>query len=241
MLVSSITGKQQSVVMKLLALDTATEACSAALYIDGDITQNYQLAPREHTRLILGMIEDLLNDAGITVKQLDALAFGRGPGSFTGVRIATGAVQGMAYGADLPVVPVSTLAAIAQSVHDNHQAEFVLTAIDARMEAVYWAEYLADQGLMKLSGEEMVVSPEQVPLPAQQVWVGAGSGWAAYEPQLLTRLQQPMQVIYSDVYPQSASIVKLAAHDFANGNFVEAAKAVPVYLRNNVAKKTSER
>ena len=125
--------------MKLLALDTATEACSAALYIDGEIKQEYQLAPREHTRLILAMVESLLVEAGITIKQLDALAFGRGPGSFTGVRIATGAVQGMAYGADLPVVPVSTLASIAQSVHDEHQAESVLTAIDARMQAVYWA------------------------------------------------------------------------------------------------------
>lgn len=227
--------------MKLLALDTATEACSAALYIDGDIKQNYQLAPREHTRLILGMIEGLLAEAGISIQQLDALAFGRGPGSFTGVRIATGVVQGMAYGADLPVVPVSTLAAIAQSVHDDHQAESVLTAIDARMQAVYWAEYRLDQGLMKLTDEEKVISPEQVPVPAQQPWVGAGSGWAAYEPQLLTRIAQPLQALYPDIYPQSASIAKLAADDFAQGRYVEAAKAVPVYLRNDVAKKTSER
>ena len=227
--------------MKLLALDTATEACSAALYIDGEIRQNYELAPREHTRLILGMIDGLLAEAGISIQQLDALAFGRGPGSFTGVRIATGAVQGMAYGADLPVVPVSTLAAIAQSVHDDHQAESVLTAIDARMQAVYWAQYQSDQGLMKLHGEELVIAPEQVPSPAQQSWVGAGSGWAAYEPQLLARIAQPLRGIYPDVYPQSASIAKLAADDFAQGRFVEAAKAVPVYLRNNVAKKTAER
>lgn len=227
--------------MKLLALDTATEACSAALYIDGEITQNYQLAPREHTRLILGMIEALLADAGISIQQLDALAFGRGPGSFTGVRISTGIVQGMAYGADLPVVPVSTLASIAQSVHDDHQSEHVLTAIDARMEAVYWAEYRFDQGLMTLTGDELVISPEQVPLPAQQAWIGAGSGWAAYEPQLITRIQQPLHGIFADYFPQSASIAKLAVHDFSQGRVVEAAKAVPVYLRNNVAKKTSER
>ncbi|MFW2374714.1 MAG: tRNA (adenosine(37)-N6)-threonylcarbamoyltransferase complex dimerization subunit type 1 TsaB [Gammaproteobacteria bacterium] len=227
--------------MKLLALDTATEACSAALYIDGEISQNYELAPREHTRLILAMIEGLLADAGISIQQLDALAFGRGPGSFTGVRIATGAVQGMAYGADLPVVPVSTLASIAQSVHDDHQADCVLTAIDARMEAVYWAEYQLDQGLMKLTGEERVISPEQVPVPTQQDWVAAGSGWAAYEQQLITRIQQPLHAIHSSYYPQSASIAKLAVHDFSQGQYVDAAHAMPVYLRNNVAKKTSER
>lgn len=240
MSVSFITSKR-SLFMKLLALDTATEACSAALYIDGEIRQNYQLAPREHTRLILAMVEGLLADAGVSIKQLDALAFGRGPGSFTGIRIATGAVQGMAYGADLPVVPVSTLASIAQSVHDDHQVEFALTAIDARMDAVYWAEYRLEQGLMKLRGEETVISPEQVPLPAQQEWVGAGSGWAAYGQQLITRIQQPLHAIYTDYYPQSASIAKLAAHDYAQGQYVDAARAVPVYLRNNVAKKTSER
>ena len=240
MSVSSITSKQ-SRSMKLLALDTATEACSAAIYIDGEITQNYQLAPKEHTRLILAMIEGLLVDAGISIKQLDALAFGRGPGSFTGVRISTGVVQGMAYGADLPVVPVSTLASIAQSVHDDHQAEFVLTAIDARMDAVYWGEYQLESGLMRLRGEEQVVAPEQVPVPTQQAWVGAGSGWAAYAESLKRRIEQPMPSVFDAYYPQSASIARLAAHDYANGNYVTAAQAVPVYLRNKVAKKTSER
>ena len=99
--------------LKILAVDTATEASSAALYIDGDIKQDFQLAPREHTRLILKQAEGLLTEAGIRVSDLDALASGRGPGSFTGVRIATGVVQGMAFGADIPVVPVSTLASIA--------------------------------------------------------------------------------------------------------------------------------
>jgi len=100
--------------MKLLAVETSTEACSAALYIDGIVNERFELTPKEHTRLILPMIDSLMSDAGLKPQQLDALAFGCGPGSFTGVRIATGVIQGIAFGADLPVVPVSTLAAIAQ-------------------------------------------------------------------------------------------------------------------------------
>ena len=109
--------------MKLLAVETATEACSAALYIDGIVTERFELTPKEHTRLILPMIDSLMADAGLKPQQLDALAFGCGPGSFTGVRIATGVIQGIAFGADLPVVPVSTLAAIAQDFFDNNKAQ----------------------------------------------------------------------------------------------------------------------
>jgi tRNA threonylcarbamoyladenosine biosynthesis protein TsaB len=121
---------------RILAVDTATEACSAALYIDGEIEQKFELAPREHTQFILQMIESLLVEADLKMNQLDALAFGRGPGSFTGVRIATGVVQGIGFAADLPVVPISTLASIAQVMQDDHGADKVLYAIDARMGGV---------------------------------------------------------------------------------------------------------
>lgn len=222
--------------MKLLALDTATEACSAALYIDGDIEQRYQLAPREHTQLILGMAEQLLMQAGIKISQLDALAFGRGPGSFTGVRIATGVVQGMAFGADLPVVPVSTLAAIAQSVYRDHGASRVLSAIDARMGGVYWGEYVANGERMLLQGEEQVTTPDQVPLPEGQ-WIGAGSGWNGHRDALQQRLGDRVTEYYADTFPESRSIAQLAVIDYQNGLAVSAAEAVPVYLRDDVAKK----
>lgn len=226
--------------MKLLALDTSTEACSAALYVDGEIEQCYELAPREHTKLILPMVEQLLSSAAITIKQLDALAFGRGPGSFTGVRISTGIVQGMAFGADLPVVPVSTLASIAQTVYDDHQHSHVLAAIDARMGEVYWGQYISTQdGLMELSADELVISPDHVTAQAGHDWFGAGSAWASYGDILDHQLEQRVKAHYENYYPQSSSIAKLAVDAFDKGLALSADKAVPVYLRNNVAKKST--
>lgn len=222
--------------MKLLALDTATEACSAALYIDGQIEQRYQLAPREHTQLILGMVQDLLQQAGLRVQQLDALAFGRGPGSFTGVRIATGVVQGLAYAADLKVVPVSTLAAMARSVFEDHGAQRVVSAIDARMGDIYVAAYEIDEHESRLIAEEQVIAPDQFELPDGE-WVGVGSGWGAYGDQLQARFGSAITQRYDDYFPRSRAIAQLAVNDFNNGLAVAAAQAVPVYLRNEVAKK----
>ncbi|MDH5471239.1 MAG: tRNA (adenosine(37)-N6)-threonylcarbamoyltransferase complex dimerization subunit type 1 TsaB [Gammaproteobacteria bacterium] len=227
--------------MKLLALDTSTEACSAALYIDGEIEQRFEMAPREHTQLILPMIDDLLSAADIKIKQLDALAFGRGPGSFTGVRIATGIVQGMAFGADLPVIPVSTLASIAQSVYDDHHHTSVLAAIDARMGEVYWGQFrINQQGIMVLVGEEMVIKPDQVSSLLEDEWAGAGSAWAVYENLLNRSLVQPVNHYYADYYPQSGSIAKLAVYDFEQGVRLSADQAIPLYLRNDVAKKSTK-
>ena len=226
--------------IKLLALDTATEACSAALHIDGEIRQKFQLAPQAHTRLILKQAETLLAEAGITLQQLDALAFGRGPGSFTGVRIATGVIQGMAFGADLPVVPVSTLASIAQAVYEDHGKAQVLSAIDARMGGVYWGQYqLADDGLMMLSGEEAVLAPVDVPQPGSSGWSGAGSGWRAHEEALLQRLGDCIDSTHADYLPQSRTIARLAVPVFESGQAVDASQALPVYLRNDVAKKSA--
>ena len=124
--------------MKLLALDTATEACSVALNIDGELTEHYELLPRRHSRELLPMVEKIIAAAGLSLTQLDAVAFGCGPGAFTGLRVATAMAQGLAFGADLPVIPVSTLAALAQQAHRCYQSTHVLAAIDARMDEVYW-------------------------------------------------------------------------------------------------------
>ncbi len=229
--------------MKILAIDTATEACSAALYIDGEVTDQYQLAPREHTKLILKMIQSLLDDAGLKVADLDALAFGRGPGSFTGVRIATGVVQGLAFASDIPVIPISTLASIAQLTYENHQHEFVLAGIDARMGEMYWGSYqLAENNLMQLIGEEKVSAAQNVQLNTDlsTQWCGAGSAWDSYAEPLNASLGEQIVKTYSDYFPHSATIVKLAADAFQRGEALEAAQALPVYLRNDVAKKKSE-
>ena len=229
--------------MKILAIDTATEACSAALYIDGVITEEFQVAPREHTQLILKMIETLLEQSGLKVKQLDALAFGRGPGSFTGVRIATGIVQGLAFASDLPVIPVSTLAALSQHAYDNHKHEHVLAAIDARMGEIYWACYKKGaNNIMSLSSEECVSSADSVVLTDDETnqWCGAGSGWLAYKEVLTNITGDQLATVYADELPRSSSIVKLAADAFQRGEAVEASLALPVYLRNDVAKKKGE-
>ena len=228
--------------MKLLALDTSTEACSAALYIDGEIEQRFELAPREHTQLILPMIDKLLSAAEIKIQQLDALAFGRGPGSFTGVRISTGIVQGMAFGADLPVMPVSTLASIAQAVYEDHQHSHVLAGIDARMGEVYWSQYAAQDGVMVLTGEETVIAPNHVTAQAGIEWVGAGSAWSTYAEVLDAQLKSnSIQHQYASYYPQSRTIAGLAVHAFNNGAAgLSAEQAIPVYLRNNVAKKSTK-
>jgi tRNA threonylcarbamoyladenosine biosynthesis protein TsaB len=229
--------------MKILAIDTATEACSAALYIDGIISEQYQLAPREHTKLILKMIESLLNEASLKITELDAFAFGRGPGSFTGVRIATGVVQGLAFASELPVIPISTLAAIAQLAYENHKQKYVLAGIDARMGEMYWGRYHLDATqLMTLSGDEVVSSAQVVSIDESlsTQWCGAGSAWDSYLEPLKENLGEQIDEIYADYFPRSACVVKLAVAAFLRGEAVEVSQALPVYLRNDVAKKKAE-
>ncbi len=226
--------------MKILALDTSTEACSAALLVDDEIQQRYQVAPREHGALILPMIDSLLGEAGFSPVQLDALAFGRGPGAFVGVRIATGVAQGIAYAADLPVVPVSSLAAMAQSVdYDN-----VYSAIDARMNEVYWGAYRRNsEGIVELLGDETVCPPEGVAsilsdnLAQHREWYGVGTGWGSYA-DILQNQVSDLKAYEANIYPQAKHIAYIARHEFSKGNVVEAAKAMPTYLRNDVAKKS---
>ncbi len=227
--------------MKILAVETAAEACSAALFLDGEILQRWQLAPREHARLILPMLDALLAEAAISVHALDAVAFGRGPGSFTGVRIATGVIHGVAFGADLPVLPVSTLAAMAQACFDDHPAAAAFTALDARMGEIYWAVYRRNaQGLAELVGKEVVIPAGQIHFPEIQGY-GIGSGWGAYGAQLQEQLQGLVTHVDADCLPGAAPLVRLAAADFAAGKAVPVDEAQPVYLRDRVAKKESER
>ena len=227
--------------MKLLAVETSTEACSAALSIDGEVQERYELAPREHTKLILPMIDSLLADAELKPQQLDALAFSRGPGSFTGVRISTGVIQGIAFGADLPVVPVSTLAAIAHNFFKLNDADCAFTAMDARMGEIFWGVYKKNQqGFAELLGDEAVTLAENIIFP-EQSGVGVGSGWGVYREELSTRLGTLVSAIEADHLPRASAIADLGIMGFNNNQAVSVEQAMPVYLRDKVAKKESER
>ncbi len=221
---------------RILAIETATAACSAALAVDGEVLERYALAPRQHATLILPMIESLLVEAGLTVTQLDAIAFGRGPGSFTGVRIAASIVQGIAFAAGRPVVPVSTLAALALGAQRESGGSAVLAALDARRDEVYWGAYLSDAaGLLQLQGEEVVRAPEMVEVPAAGDWIAAGSGWEAYGARLMPRLDARVVRVLPDLEPRAADVARLARSAFTRGQTVAPEQAIPVYLRNDVA------
>ena len=228
--------------LKLLAVETSTEACSAALHIDGETQEKFEIAPREHTKKILPMIDSLLAEAELKPQQLDALAFSRGPGSFTGVRISTGIIQGIAFGADLPVVPVSTLAAIAQHFFSQKlENDCAFTAMDARMGEIFWGVYSKNQlGYAELIGEEAVTLAENIVYPKKK-GMGIGSGWAVYRPQLSDCLGDLLISVDADHLPRASAIAELGVVGFENNQAVEAENAMPVYLRNKVAKKESER
>ncbi|MCB1751515.1 MAG: tRNA (adenosine(37)-N6)-threonylcarbamoyltransferase complex dimerization subunit type 1 TsaB [Gammaproteobacteria bacterium] len=228
--------------MKILAIDTATEACSAALYLDGEITLRFRVESRGHSELILPMMQELLAEAGIALVALDALAFGRGPGSFTGVRIAAGVVQGAAFGADLPVVPVSTLAALAQRRYREQGDKNLLPAYDARMHELYWGCYrIGDNGLAYSQIDDRLAHPETVDLPSGEGWVGIGSGWASYGVTLRARLGSSLAVLDGELLCSAWDIARLGAAGFEAGDALPAELALPVYLRDKVAVKQRPR
>ncbi|HEB80462.1 MAG TPA: tRNA (adenosine(37)-N6)-threonylcarbamoyltransferase complex dimerization subunit type 1 TsaB [Chromatiales bacterium] len=221
--------------MKLLAIETATEACSAALVHDGAVMERFVIAPREHARRILGMIEALLAEASFTLAGLDAIAFGRGPGAFTGVRIAAAVTQGLAFGADLPVIPVSTLHALAVGVRRVHGRGAVLAAFDARMGEVYWGAYRGDTGVtMALVGDERVVAPEVVPLPDGMQWYGAGSGFDRYGERIAARLGPALAGVAAGCLPHARDVAAIGVEALRAGAGVPAEQALPVYLRDKV-------
>lgn len=227
--------------MKLLALDTSTEACSVAVYSDGVTFSAYELTPREHTHKILPMIEQVLDQAALRLSDIDALVVGRGPGAFTGIRIGIGVAQGLALAADKPIIPVSTLAALAQQAYQQYAAHRVLVALDARMNEVYWGQYTVNNGLMRLQGEELVRAAEDVPLPETSDWFAIGSGWSAYTEALQARFHDKLVGINTAWLPAAAFMLPLAVAAWACGEAVAPELAQPVYLRNKIALTTQER
>lgn len=219
--------------MKILALDTSTEACSVAVSIDDAVYERFELG-QKHSSRILSMANEVLVESGLALSGLDALAFGRGPGSFTGLRIGTGVAQGLAFGADLPVVPVSSLAALAQ----GQDGARILAAFDARMSQVYWGAYVRNaRGIVELVGRECVVAPKEVPIPEDGGWLGAGSGWDEYADVLLARLGQILRAWCRQCYPRARDVAELGRVGLQNGHTVAPEQALPVYLRHAVVAK----
>ena len=225
--------------MKLLGMETASDACSVALAINDEVLERHAVEPRAHGRLLLDMVAELLAETGLTLAALDAMTVGRGPGSFTGVRIAVGAAQGLALGGDLPLVPVSSLAALAQGAMREKGAINVVTAVDARMHEVYWGVWQGDKhGVAVETLSERVCAPGEVTLPGGE-WLAVGTGWQAYPDELRAALAaQPGKVRGADGRPQLArarDLLPLARRLLVRGGEFAPEQAVPVYLRDSVA------
>lgn len=220
--------------MPILALETATEACSAALHLDdGTVVSRFEHAPRLQTQLLLPMVDALLAETGLTLKALDAVAYSRGPGAFTGVRIAASAAQGLAFGLDLPVLAVSSLQTLAQHVHRLTGRERVLALFDARMDEVYAGAYVLQGTLMEPVAADGLFPPERVPeLPGD--WFLAGNGCA-----LSMKLPGTLRVTGAlpDVHPHAHDLALLARAAFERGEARPADQALPVYLRDEVWQK----
>lgn len=223
--------------MKLLVLDTSTEWCSAALWLDGHIHARRVLAEQRHSSLLLPMVDELLREAGLALRQLDGIGYGAGPGSFTGLRIACAVTQGLAFGADLPVVGVSTL----ESIAEQTGADRVLTVLDARMAEVYWAAYQRDGDGWRAMAEPQLALPESVVVPDGDNWMGAGNGFIALGDVLRPRLASALTHIDDTLMPDAAAMAPLAARAFERGEGMDAALAAPVYLRDKVALTVDER
>ena len=227
--------------MKILAVETSTDACSAALLIDEQVKQAFAIAPRKHTQLILNQIDSVLAEADIKINDIDAIAFARGPGAFTGLRIAAGLTQGIALACDIPAIAVSTLAAMAQQSFQRFQTEKMYVALDARMNQVYWGEYYINKGFAELQAEELVISPKDLAKRNEADSVGIGSGWQAYQAALQERVQAKTTPDLQAIHPAAKQVAQLAAEQYKQGNLLSAEQVQPVYLRNKVAQTLQER
>nr|WP_298719846.1 tRNA (adenosine(37)-N6)-threonylcarbamoyltransferase complex dimerization subunit type 1 TsaB [uncultured Steroidobacter sp.] len=218
--------------MRLLAIDTATERCSVALRLDGRVIERSSEQPRGAADLVLPMVEAVLAEAGVRLADVDGIAYGRGPGAFTGVRIGVGVVQGLAFGAGLQTVGISNLAAVAQQV--ARPGDRVLVCMDARMDQVYWSSFAREPGaeLVTPSAAERVDSPDAV---ADGNYTAlAGTGFRAYPP-LRARLATGDRIVHEAALPKASDIALLAEAEFRAGRGRPATEAEPVYVRDQVA------
>lgn len=226
--------------MRLIAFDTATEWCTAALWQDGEVAVREERAGQRHSDLLVPMVMDLLAEAGLKLKQLDGLAYGMGPGSFTGLRIACGVAQGLALGGEVPVLGVSTLEALAEEAWTAKNADRVLACLDARMNEVYAGLYQRQVAGWSCQAGPVVCPPEAVPMPVEAGFLAAGTGFAAY-PQLVALGRNTLVDMDTQLIPHARAIARLAAPRFARGEGQPPEAAEPLYIRDKVALKICER
>ena len=223
--------------LNILAIDSSTDACSVALKYKHDVFERFEIAPKQHTKLLLPFVDELLSETGISLSDLDGIAFTSGPGSFTGLRMAASLVQSLAFAADLPVVPVSTLATIAQGVSAQLETQSpILVAMDARMQQVYLGGYEVEKHhLVSNIMDDCVIKPEDVELPSTQMsWIGVGSGWKEYEDRFSGVVLEHVELIEEEIYPKASDVIKLAEPKFLANEVLDAAQAQPVYLSDYV-------
>ncbi len=220
----------------ILAIDTSTEACSCALIKNGLITETFEVIPRQHAKRLLPMIKDLLAEQSLDFTDLQAIAYGQGPGSFTGLRIAAGVTQGIALAANLPVVPVSSLAALAYQVKGQQEQAIVFSTLDARIDEIYWGMYDVHSTGLELLGKEALCKPEQLPESELQegvALIGVGSGMN-YLDRMPENYRKNLTIIKSDLYPRAGIIAQIAVDYFKDGIIQSPEMVRPVYLRDKV-------
>ncbi len=221
---------------RILALDSATEICSVAL-MDGareKITLE-AFVPQRQAECILPMVDQVLTEAGLLLSQLDAIAFGQGPGSFIGLRVASSVAQGLAFGADLPVISISSLQALAQNAYEKYSVPSVMPAIDARMQAIYWGYYqLSEEGLMEATIQDSLSAPAEVNCPGIESLLAAGNGWRVYENQFRATLIAQCLTIDPDLSPLASAMLPIALERWKQQQYSKAEEVEPTYIRNRV-------
>jgi tRNA threonylcarbamoyladenosine biosynthesis protein TsaB len=227
--------------MNLLAIDTSTDYCSVASSREGEVFSRHLPAGQHQAEIVLGLLDSVLEQARLEIGQIEGIAFGSGPGSFTGLRIAAGVTQGLALARGIGVVPVGSLLALAEAAAESYAAERVISCLDAHMDEVYYAAYQRAGTAWKEICAPGVYRPDEVPVAPGRDWVGCGSGFDAYRERLSGRLAESVSVIRPEATPTARAVLRLAIPRFAADDADDAAAAVPVYLRDRVALKTSER
>ena len=223
----------------ILAIESSTDGCSVALRRGKEIWDRFVIAPRQHTDLLLPMMQEILAEAQLSLSALDAIAFGQGPGSFMGVRLATGVAQGLAFGIDRPVVPVSSLQALAQQGAETFSSKAIVAAWDARMNEIYWGCYVQDEkNILQPFTKESVSAPKSIVLPQGHPWILIGNAWQVYKTQLNVL---PPSSSSQLLYPRAREIAILGAFYFESGCMLSAEYAAPQYIREEVAWKKDDK